>query len=67
MPSGRDSFRRNRVAPFVLFYFTTDRHVPPTLPLYMRTSELVFASGIVRNFRVHLKEFRDDTRFLRGA
>ena len=22
MPSGRDSFRRNRVAPFVLFYFT---------------------------------------------
>ena len=23
MPSGRDSFRRNRVAPFVLFYFTT--------------------------------------------
>jgi len=21
MPSGRDSFRRNRVAPFVLFYF----------------------------------------------
>ena len=23
MPSGRDSFRRNRVAPFVLFYFIT--------------------------------------------
>ena len=23
MPSGRDSFRRNRVAPFVLLYFTT--------------------------------------------
>jgi hypothetical protein len=23
MPSGRDSFRRNRVAPSVLFYFTT--------------------------------------------
>ncbi len=23
MPSGRDSFRRNRVAPFVLSYFTT--------------------------------------------
>jgi hypothetical protein len=23
MPSGRDSFRRNRVAPFVLPYFTT--------------------------------------------
>jgi hypothetical protein len=25
MPSGRDSFRRNRVAPFVPFYFTTLR------------------------------------------
>jgi hypothetical protein len=25
MPSGRDSFRRNRVAPFVLSYFTTLR------------------------------------------
>jgi len=28
MPSGRDSFRRNRVAPFVLFYFTTSSIAP---------------------------------------
>ena len=27
MPSGRDSFRRNRVAPFVLFYFITPRGI----------------------------------------
>jgi hypothetical protein len=25
MPSGRDSFRRNRVAPSVLLYFTIER------------------------------------------
>jgi len=31
MPSGRDSFRRNRVAPFVLFYFNTDRLLLPIL------------------------------------
>jgi hypothetical protein len=48
MPSGRDSFRRNRVAPFVLIYFTTDRHPLRMLPLYMRASELGFAGGIVR-------------------
>ena len=28
MPSGRDSFRRNRVAPFVLSYFTTSEGQP---------------------------------------
>jgi hypothetical protein len=43
MPSGRDSFRRNRVAPFVLIYFTTSNggvSLPPGRWLALRTSDL---------------------------
>ena len=40
MPSGRDSFRRNRVAPFVLFYFTT-LMVGGMLPAGFSTSSIV--------------------------
>jgi hypothetical protein len=37
MPSGRDSFRRNRVAPFVLFYFTMSTAVSHCLPFRRST------------------------------
>ena len=33
MPSGRDSFRRNRVAPSVQFYFTTSARLWGVCPL----------------------------------
>jgi hypothetical protein len=50
MPSGRDSFRRNRVAPFVPFYFTmTSRGVslPPASPLSSYCGKQLFANYFV--------------------
>ncbi len=39
MPSGRDSFRRNRVAPFVLHHFTTSqRGVSQRVPFRLNPS-----------------------------
>jgi hypothetical protein len=43
MPSGRDSFRRNRVAPSVLFYFTTPLPIAGELLKQQRPSEIQMA------------------------
>jgi hypothetical protein len=46
MPSGRDSFRRNRVAPFVLFYFTMFGAQASAPPFQLRHAFLRDVSSI---------------------
>jgi hypothetical protein len=68
MPSGRDSFRRNRVAPFVLFYFTiTVRQLQDSPASYARFRTWVREWYSANNFRVHLKESCDEICFRRNA
>src|SRR6266481_2096318 len=46
MPSGRDSFRRNRVAPFVHFYFTTSGAQASAPPFQLRHAFFVEVSNL---------------------
>jgi hypothetical protein len=56
MPSGRDSFRRNRVAPFVLLHFTT----PNTARFILYGPNLVFIAS-AKSFAAYRSRLPDST------